>query len=285
MTAFAKQDMHESWGSASWELRSVNNRFVDMGFKVPDSMRELEMKCRTLIKKYCARGKVDCHLRLQVNDAELVKLKLNHSMMGELKQILAEMSDELGSTSAINPASLLRFPGLIGSEEGDTSEFKETILQNFEQALKKLLTMREREGEKLSAIILEKLKLMTAEIVSIKPKLAEIVTLHEAKLRERLLEARVEIDEPRLTQEMVYLAQKFDVTEEIERLEIHVCEIDNILNSDENVVGRRLDFLTQELHREANTLSAKSIHDATTQASVKLKVLIEQIREQIQNIE
>lgn len=284
MTAFAKTELSEAWGQAAIEIRSVNNRFLDVNIKLPDSLRELESKCREAVKQHCVRGKLDISLRLTLQDNELSALSVNPSVLNNLKKVQAEVSAVLGE-GQWELSRLLKWPGLLISESQDMAVVQDSVVKALSQALEKLVQMRAIEGGALKAVMLDKLKVMSVLLDDFTPRIPEILKQQESRLREKLEALAVELDEERLAQELVYLAQKSDVTEELDRLRVHIQEITRILEKPEASVGRRLDFLIQELNREANTLGSKSIDEKMTKASVELKVLIEQLREQVQNIE
>jgi uncharacterized protein (TIGR00255 family) len=284
MTAFAKQELSINAGNSYWELRSVNNRFLDLHCKLPERLRDLEADCRQLVKKYCLRGKLDCLLRVQLSDSNVTALSVNKPMLAQLHQAAQAIEAVFEKTTPASISALLKTPGLLQAEELDLATLKPAFLGALEEALKKLVDARLREGEALGQLILQRLDEMASEVAAVKPVLPEILSLQAQRLRQRLLDAQVEVDEAKLAQEMVYLAQKSDVTEELDRLAVHMGEMRRVLKQTGGI-GRRLDFLSQEMHREANTFGAKSLHEKTTQAAINLKVLIEQIREQVQNIE
>ncbi|PIQ44146.1 MAG: YicC family protein [Gammaproteobacteria bacterium CG11_big_fil_rev_8_21_14_0_20_46_22] len=284
MTAFAKVEFNEAWGQAAIEIRSVNNRFLDVNIKLPDSLRELEAKCREAIKPHCVRGKLDISLRLALQDSELSALSVNTSVLNNLKKVQGDLSAVLGE-GQWELSRLLKWPGLLASEAQDMAMVQDGVMKALSQALEKLVQMRAIEGAALKTVMLDKLKAMSLLLDELTPRIPEILKQQESRLREKIEALSVELDEERFAQELVYLAQKSDVTEELDRLRVHIQEIIRILEKPEASVGRRLDFLIQELNREANTLGSKSIDDQMTKASVELKVLIEQLREQVQNIE
>ena len=283
MTAFARKSIQCEWGTAVWELRSVNHRYLDAHSRTPDSVRELEMTLRELCKKHLERGKIDC--MLQINTAQMPgKLAINQPIAGECIFACETLATQIGSPAKISPFDILRWPGVIKETEADNSGLNKTLVALFEEALVELKEGRRREGTKLQLLIEQRLRAIAGEIGNIRQKLPLLLKTRRQKIIDKFNEISLNLNEERLEQELVLLAQKADIEEELDRLDAHLIEIDHIFKRQEPI-GRRLDFLMQELNREANTLGSKSIGSDTTQSSVELKVLIEQMREQIQNIE
>ena len=283
MTAFARKSIQCEWGTAVWELRSVNHRYLDAHFRTPDSVRELEMTLRELCKKHLERGKIDC--MLQINTAQMPgKLAINQPIAGECIFACETLATQIGSPAKISPFDILRWPGVIKETEADNSGLNKTLVALFEEALVELKEGRRREGTKLQLLIEQRLRAIAGEIGNIRQKIPLLLKTRRQKIIDKFNEISLNLNEERLEQELVLLAQKADIEEELDRLDAHLIEIDHIFKRQEPI-GRRLDFLMQELNREANTLGSKSIGSDTTQSSVELKVLIEQMREQIQNIE
>ena len=284
MTAFARQESSGDWGDLSIELRSVNQRYLDISLRLPEELRVLEPDLREKIGKSLSRGKLECSVRYNRTDSQQSAFTLNKDLATHLSKTSREIDALLYNPSPINSMDILRWPGVLKYEEQDMTPVHEALLATMDKALADLLRGREREGEKLKALILQRCDAITVETDKVKAILPEIMSKWQEKTQARLDELKADIDQNRLAQELAHIAQKTDVEEELDRLDSHLQEIRRILNSDKPV-GRRLDFLIQELHREANTLGSKSIDQRTTQASVELKVLIEQAREQVQNIE
>jgi uncharacterized protein (TIGR00255 family) len=285
MTAFARQSEEFSWGSLVWEIRSVNHRYLEPSFKLHDSMRVLENRLRESLRNKLNRGKVECGLRLQLlPNAGSDQLAINETLMQQLIQAAEAVQDKLREPSPINPLQVLQWPGVQQESSVDSEEVAKQALAAFDKALEQLLEARGREGEVLKQFIEQRLDNIDAITQDVRDKLPGILQAQRDKLKNRLDELKAELDRDRLEQEMVILAQKADVDEELDRLHTHTGEVRRVLKKG-SPCGRRLDFLMQELNREANTLSSKSIVSDTTQAAVELKVLIEQMREQIQNIE
>ncbi|MET1256681.1 YicC/YloC family endoribonuclease [Aliikangiella maris] len=284
MTAFARQSVEQSWGVGVWEIRSVNSRFLETNFRLPEAFRYLEFKLREALRKRLQRGKIDCSLKIDTSGMESDKLTVDKSLVQSLLSSYHELEQLSGAEQAPPLAQLLAWPGVIKSNELDTEKMEQELLAGLDQAIDQLIVMREREGSSLKEIIEQRLSGMLQQVVLVREEMPAIVQWQKEKILTRFEEAKVELEEQRLEQEMVMIAQKIDVDEELDRLDTHIREVGRLINKGGSV-GRRLDFLMQELNREANTLGSKSINTKTTAASVELKVLIEQMREQIQNIE
>ena len=285
MTSFARQATQHDGGSLVWEIRSVNHRYLEPSFKLPESMRRLENDLREKIRKTLSRGKVECSLRMQSQSGDnSSQLTVNAELLTQLIVSAESIQKQLNDPSALNPLQLLQWPGMMSEPEIDSDLLCEQALAAFQVTLEQLLESREREGAALKQSIEQRLDTIGDITAAVKQQLPDILQAQRQKLQQRLQELKAELNEDRLEQEMVILAQKADVDEELDRLDAHLAEVRRVLNKG-GACGRRLDFLMQELNREANTLSSKSIVTDTTQAAVELKVLIEQMREQIQNIE
>ncbi|ROR99094.1 uncharacterized protein (TIGR00255 family) [Sinobacterium caligoides] len=283
MTAFSRQQGDYSWGQLTWELRSVNQRYLEPSFKLPEALRSLEPLIRESLRKHLARGKVECALRFQLHN-ERQQLNVNNQLASELLTAVTQLQQLDETLSPPNALDVLRWPGVLGEREFDDAQIQSDASALFEQAICQLTDSRIREGEAMKQVILDRLDSITHITVEVRGKMDGILLAQHNKLLERLEEMLSELDHDRIAQEMVHLAQKADVAEELDRLDTHIAEVRRVLHKG-GPCGRRLDFLMQELNREANTLSSKSIVSKTTQAAVELKVLIEQMREQIQNIE
>ncbi|MCO4758613.1 MAG: YicC family protein [Oceanospirillaceae bacterium] len=285
MTAFARQEAEHPWGSLIWEIRSVNHRYLEPHLRMPESLRELEGSLREQLRKKLSRGKVECTLRFHP-EAQAQQLTVNSEFAKELIAAADEVAalSLSGNTQPMNPLDVLRWPGVLQDAQIDMDQVKAEALKLFGSALDDLIAGREREGVELNALIEQRLVSISEIVVEVRSKLPQILQAQRDNLRSRLEELKEDLDEGRLEQEMVMLAQKADVDEEMDRLNTHVLEVRRVLKQ-KGPIGRRLDFLMRELNREANTLSSKSIVADTTQCAVELKVLIEQMREQIQNIE
>jgi len=284
MTAFARQESQGAWGSLVIELRSVNHRYLETTLRMPEDLRALEPQLRDRVGQVLNRGKVECNLRHQPPSDIPGEIVINHDLAARLAHATREIDAILYNPAPINGLEVLRWPGVMQLPVADPEQLKTAALTLLDAALLELTEQREREGEKLKAIILQRCDAMQGVIAGVKERLPQVMANMRERLRSRLAELQVETEPGRLEQEMVIQAQRLDVDEEVDRLTTHLAEVRRVLGQDQPV-GRRLDFLMQELNREANTLGSKSADTETTRASVDLKVLIEQMREQIQNIE
>lgn len=284
MTAFARAQGQGKWGSAVCEIRSINHRYLELAVRLPDTLHELEALMRERVRHYIRRGKIECHIRFQPGDVSGAEITINHHLAQELCKANDVISTMLTHAAPVNPMDVLRWPGILQIAEVELETIQDELLKLLEKALQDLVEARMREGEELKQLFLQRLESMKSELAKVRHRLPEIYTQQRARLISRFSDAKVELESGRFEQEMVLFAQKIDVAEELERLDAHISEVRRILKQG-GVAGRRLDFLMQELNREANTLGSKSIDVDTTRASVELKVLIEQIREQVQNVE
>ena len=284
MTAFARETLATQKGDLTIELRSVNHRYLDCTFKLPDALRQLEPKLREGAGGKLARGKIDCMASIQINNNTSNSLEIDNERLHQLLQSAGTIAGQLPESQALNPLAILQFPGVCAAKEVSYDLFISGTLALFNEALDSLIDSREREGGKLAKMILSRLHLIEGELAKTRAVLPELITAQRARITNRISELNIEADKSRLEQELVHLAQKADVDEELDRLDAHIAEVKRVLKKG-GACGRRLDFLMQELNREANTLSSKSQSSNTTMAGVELKVLIEQMREQIQNIE
>lgn len=284
MTAYARHASQQAWGRAVWEIRSVNHRFLEISLRLPEEFRGLENAIREQIGTRVKRGKVDCTLRHEGAAAETVDLAINTALVQGLAKAHDEVAHLVGHGGPVSAFDFLRWPGVLASSVLDLDAVREPLLADLDTALAELCDTRRREGAKLKALIEARLEEARGHVARLRVQLPAILQGLKERLLARVADLGATLDPGRLEQEMVLLAQKLDVAEELDRLEAHVDEVTRVLAQKEPV-GRRLDFLMQELNREANTLGSKSQHLDTTGASVDLKVLIEQMREQIQNIE
>ena len=285
MTGFARREAKFPWGTVIWEIRSVNHRYLEPHFRLPEDFREIEPALRDSIRKMLQRGKIESSLTIQWEQESDAELGINLARVEQLAQATRQINTALGDSAApVNALELLKWPGVIQKQEIDRSAIQASVLTLFQEALKLLIEHRSREGAELEQLILQRLDAVTAQVVAVRARLPEILQNQREKLQAKIASLQVELEPERLEQEIVLLAQKADVDEELDRLDTHVIEVKRSLKQTDSL-GRRLDFLMQELNREANTLSSKAIVADTTQAAVELKVLIEQMREQVQNIE
>ena len=284
MTAFARQETQAEWGSLTCEVRTVNHRYLEPQFRLPESLRDLEVTMRDLVRDQLRRGKVDIGMRLQLTEGAGGTLSINQVMAEQVNEAANQINRMLDNPAHINALDILRWPGVLESAEFDMEPVKEAARALMQATLREVVSVREREGGRLRPLFDERLDRMNELVGVVRQRMPELLERQQEQLRQRFEDARVELESDRLTQEMVLLAQKCDVAEEMDRLDAHIKEIREALDRDESI-GRRLDFLMQELNREANTLSSKSIDADVTKVAVELKVLIEQMREQVQNIE
>lgn len=284
MTAFARAEQQVGDLLLAWELRSVNHRFLEIQFRLPDPLRSLEPGLRELLRRHLKRGKVDATLRAD-SVAGTRPLTLNRPLLLQVLATLEQVRRDAPEVAPPNVMDLLRWPGVLGGEEAlDPARVEEPVTDLFEAALAELIAHRRREGEALQTALNERLDAIDALVDEVKRQTADVAPQIQARLRQRLAELGATAAPERLEQEVALLAQRADVAEELDRLRIHVEEARTSLRG-AGPHGRRLDFLTQELNREANTLGAKAVLAETSQRAVDLKVVIEQIREQVQNVE
>ncbi len=284
MTAFARTQQSLVEGDIICELRSVNHRFLELHLKMPEDFRVGEARFREMLQQRLTRGKVELFLRFNANIQQTGSISINQQQAKSLVKACHAINDLLHQPSEVDPIELLQWPGVVQESKMDMKPVLEAAESCLDAALDELLANREREGERMRDLITQRCDAIQQIVNQTRDKMPEIQTRYQQRLRDRLDELKVEVNNDRLEQELVHLAQKMDVDEELDRLDSHLQEMKDILNRDE-AVGRRLDFLMQELNREANTLGSKSADISSTNASVELKVLIEQMREQIQNIE
>ena len=284
MTAFSRQQLEQDWGSLTWEIRSVNHRYLETSFRLPEAFRSLENAVREIARKRLNRGKVECQLRYQVVESSQSELQLNNELVLKLTHANSEIQDLAGTSSPLSSMELLRWPGVIMDRQIDFKVLQSEALQLFEKALDDLVASREREGESLKGLLVQRIKSIREIVSNVREKMPDILKKQRQSLLDKLQDLQAEIEPTRLEQEIALLAQKADVDEELDRLDSHLNEVERVIGT-KGQKGRRLDFLMQELNREANTLSSKAIVVETTMGAVELKVLIEQMREQIQNDE
>ncbi len=284
MTGYAAQEKSLDNATLILELRAVNSRYLDLHFKLDDNLRSLEPLMRELIGEQLSRGKIECKLNLMARTNTLQAAQIDPAMLQQLAAMQAAAQQHFPQSRELSVADILRWPGVLISEAGGESKLAEEVKAVLQEGLQALNASRAREGEKLKALILERLVQIERLVETVKPLLPTLTQEYQAKLEAKLNDSLKNLDPERLAQELVLFAQRIDVDEELSRLTAHISEVKRILNSDAPA-GKRLDFLMQELNREANTLGSKSVAVETTKVSMELKVLIEQMREQIQNIE
>ena len=284
MTAFARQEQQTEQGNLIWEIRSVNHRYLELSLRLDERFRALEMPIRKLFSEQLGRGKVDAVLRYKAPEDQSTNLDIDQTLARSVVEQCELVSGFADQAAPIDPVRILQWPGVIKAESLDQVALNASVMSALLLAINELIVTRETEGAALHKMVEQRCNDIDGIAKATRERMPTILADHQQRLKERIAELAVDLDPERLEQEMVLLAQKSDVAEELDRLESHVVEVRSVLQRDEPV-GRRLDFLMQELNREANTLGSKSINSETTNHSVELKVLIEQMREQIQNIE
>ncbi len=284
MTGFARQSAEGPLGTLTWELRTVNHRYLDIQFRLPDELRPNENELRQQVAKHLKRGKIDCSLHFRRATSDTAELKINQDLVQQLKQKLDDLSDILHESRAIDPVDLLRWPGVVSEAEIDTEPLYEEASRLLGESLAALGKMRASEGARIAEMIDSRCGEIMKISASVRARMPDVLAAVRTRQQERIAKLDIEADPARLETELALIAQKLDVDEELDRLDSHISEIRDVMTGSEPV-GRRLDFLMQELNREANTLGSKSADTETTKAAVELKVLIEQMREQVQNVE
>ena len=283
MTAFARNTTDFPWGSVTCELRSVNHRFLETGFRLPETLRQVEMSLREIARKKLSRGKVDCSIQLAFNSTDAT-VSADLTLAKQYIELAQQLAVQIDNPAAISPVDIMRWPGVLKEQDVESEHLQTAAIETFKLTVSQLLEGRQREGDKLADMIEQRLVGIQEQTTIVRENLPDILAHQRTRLEEKMADMKSQLDESRLEQEMVIIANRTDVDEELDRLDVHIAEIRRVLQSSDSI-GRRLDFLMQELNREANTLGSKSIAGVTTQASVELKVLIEQMREQIQNLE
>lgn len=284
MTAFARREQQEKWGRLVWEIRSVNHRYLEIVTRLPDEFRILEPKIKAEIANKLNRGKIECNLRFMSSSDMGEEVVFNEELAKKVIHASRDIDGLLYNPSPINSMDILKWPGMLIGVEAETDTMREHSISLLSLTLSDLVSMRQGEGEKIKAMIEQRCHGIKDVVDRVRQVIPEIIERRRQRLTSRLEELQVQVDQSRLEQELAMLIQKLDVDEEMDRLDVHLQEVLRLVDSDEPV-GRRLDFLMQELNREANTLGSKSVDVDTSRASVDLKVFIEQMREQIQNIE
>jgi uncharacterized protein (TIGR00255 family) len=284
MTGFARQERSGPFGTLVCELRSVNHRFLDAGLRLPDTCRALEPELRQALARELKRGKVDCTLTQRSQPPGAASLDIDTAALARLLARLQELEAALPGRAQIDLIELLRWPGIVREESADAEGLLQAVRELFAQTLQELSGARAREGARLAALIEQRCQGVAVLIRALHARLPAAQAQTRERFMERLRELQAQIDPERIEQEVLLMLQRLDVAEELDRLSGHIEETRRTLAGDEPA-GRRLDFLMQEFNREANTLSSKSQDLETTRAAVEMKVLIEQMREQVQNIE
>lgn len=283
MTAFARAEQAGTNGTLTWELRSVNHRYLEPHLRLPDAFRDLESAVREALRNGLSRGKVECTLRI-AEDSAGKPLQVDRERAAQLVAAAESVASLIKHPAPLNPLEILSWPGVLVADAADPQALNKAALSLFKQALDELRQSRSREGSDLAKLLNERLDSIDGEVAALRELVPQMLAIQRQKILDRSAELQAELDPQRLEQELVILAQKSDVAEELDRLSTHVSEVRRVLKTG-GAAGRRLDFLMQELNREANTLGSKAFDTRSTQAAVNLKVLIEQMREQVQNIE
>ena len=283
MTAFSRIDVNSEFGSLIFELKSVNHRFIEINFKIPELFKKLELQMRDLLKEALVRGKVECSIIINENTV-LSETKIDQAQLENYLDLIQKVKSKVREPDKISITDVLNLPGVLNQKPVESSGLEKFCLEGFKETIKKLKEFREIEGKKLKKDITEKIKFIEVHLESLEKELPKLLDLNRKRLEKRISDLAVQIDRDRLDQEMVLLANRSDIDEEIVRLRSHSSEVIRLLDTD-NAIGRKLDFLMQEMNREANTIGSKSLSEFTSKVAIELKVLIEQIREQVQNIE
>jgi uncharacterized protein (TIGR00255 family) len=284
MTGFARHERTGPFGTLVCEIRSVNHRYLDATLRLPDSCRALETELRQSLARDLKRGKVDCTLQQRAPQGDAVGLDIDQAALERLLARLRQLNSALGQTAPVDPIELLRWPGVLREPENNSEQLQQAVRDLFARTLADLAGARAREGVRLAALIEARCAALAEMVTALRTRLPEAQARIGQRFTERVLELKAQVDPDRIEQEIALLLQRFDVAEELDRLTGHIEETRRTLTGTEPA-GRRLDFLMQEFNREANTLSSKSQDLETTRTAVEMKVLIEQMREQVQNIE
>jgi uncharacterized protein (TIGR00255 family) len=284
MTAYARQIYRGEEGELIWEIRSVNHRYLEVFVRLPEDLRGLEPTVRDRVGQRLKRGKLDCALRYQPGTAAPANLSINRPLVQSLRSAAEEVGEIMGSSAMPTPTEVMRWPGVLREGELDLDPLQARAADLLERTLEELAATRGREGEALAQVIRQRSDSLLEHTRTVRQRMPQVLAEIRARISARLSEVSEQMDATRLEQEMVLLAQRLDVDEEMERLAVHLEEVRRVVDQG-GVVGRRLDFLMQELNRETNTLTSKTSDVEVTRRAVDMKVLIEQMREQIQNIE
>lgn len=284
MTAYGRVENSEGQNSISCEIRSVNHRYSEISIRLPEELRPLEQKIRDHISGKIKRGKIECNIRIEKHNAYDEALSINQDLLKNIIEASKRINSDLSTSAPLDSLDLLRWPGVLEKSTLDVKEIDKLLFPLVNEAIDIVIDTRQREGEKIKKMLTDRCTKIKEIINNVQKQIPDILKNYRKKLTQRVQEISDEIDNDRLEQELLFLSQKADIEEEIDRLGAHVDEVVRVIDRKEPV-GRRLDFLMQEMNRESNTLGSKSNHIYTSNASVELKVVIEQMREQIQNIE
>ena len=284
MTAYGRVENSEGQNSISCEIRSVNHRYSEISIRLPEELRPLEQKIRDHISGKIKRGKIECNIRIEKHNAYDESLSINQDLLKNIIEAAKRINSDLSTSAPLDSLDLLRWPGVLEKSTLDVKEIDKLLFPLVNEAIDIVIDTRQREGEKIKKMLTDRCTKIKEIISNVKKQIPDILKNYRKKLTQRVQEISDELDNDRLEQELLFLSQKADIEEEIDRLGAHVDEVVRVIDRKEPI-GRRLDFLMQEMNRESNTLGSKSNHIYTSNASVELKVVIEQMREQIQNIE
>ncbi len=285
MTGFARVELDAGGARLRWEIRSVNHRYLDLQLRLPDGLRGIEEDCRSIVKSQASRGKVDASLNISLDAAALPLPELDLERAKQVIKQAEQVAGQMQAPSPLDPLKILRWPSVLReAEQEELDSLFPAAKESLAEAVAQFCAARRREGKKIQALLDGRCEEILTRVAAVRERLPLVLEEIRKRLLERVQAVAQGADPERLEQEIALVAQKLDVSEELERLEAHVTEVRNALAKDE-AVGRRLDFLMQELNREANTLASKSADAETTRHAVDLKVIIEQMREQVQNVE
>lgn len=284
MTAFARLQADHSFGTLIWEIRAVNHRYLESSFRLPEAVRQLEGGLREMLRQHIQRGKVEAQLKLISSHGTSEEVTLDENVVKQLHSLTSALRTQFSHLAPLSPMEVLRWPGLIVERQQDVKDMEEQAMISFSQTVAAFQQQREREGAELQKLIEDRLAQVSSIVAGIRQQLPVILAAQAERIKTQFAELQLQVDPSRLEQEIVLIAQKADIHEELDRLDTHVKEVQHTFKQ-KGQVGRRLDFLMQEFNREANTICSKAIVTTTTFGAVELKVLIEQMREQIQNIE
>jgi uncharacterized protein (TIGR00255 family) len=284
MTGYARAEARGAYGRLSWELRSVNHRYLDLSLRLPDELRSAENDARQRIAAQVSRGKVEAALRLTRDEASAAPIAVDEVQVRQLAQAADLVRRHFGPVTSPDPLRVLAWPGVVKAESADLAPVQAAALKLLDEVLADFTATREREGERVKLYLAERCATIDEHIAAVRARLPSVKSQWAEKLRQRCRDLGTDVEPSRLEQEVVLAAQRLDVDEELSRLSGHLAEVRKTLVR-EDAVGRRLDFLMQELNREANTLSSKSQDGEVTRNAVEIKVVIEQLREQVQNVE
>jgi len=284
MTAYGRAESSDNLNSISCEIKSVNHRYSEISIRLPEELRPLEQKIRDHISSKIKRGKIECNIRIEQQDTYNAALSINQDLLKNVIEVAEKINSNLSTSTSLNSLDLLRWPGVLKKNALDVKKIDKLLFKLVDDVIDIVIDTRQREGKKIKKMITDRCSKIKKIINDVRKKMPTILKNFRKKLTARVQEVSNELDNERFEQELLFMSQKMDIEEEIDRLNAHIDEVIRVVNQSEPV-GRRLDFLMQEMNRESNTLGSKSYHIKTSNASVELKVLVEQMREQIQNIE